>query len=254
MRTGGVSQGPFDSLNFSISVGDSPENVEQNLAIAARHLGVDRSRILFLDQVHGTIIRVFNAQTSHEQAHALEGDAVASRDPLVACAVRNADCAPVLLADRASGAVVAVHSGWKGTQQNIVAEAVRWLRSQNDKADVVAAVGPHIEACCFEVGPEVAEALAKASAAPDVSRMGPRGRPHVDLRAILHAQLLDAGVRPDAIDHVRGCTVCDADRFFSYRRDGQRSGRMLSAIVPRGQWSRALSCFSPAPNAAPRPN
>ena len=100
---------------------------------------------------------------------------------------------------------------------------------------VLAAIGPHIETCCFEVGDDVAAELAAAStqgAAVIERRAG--ARPHVDLRRVVRAQLVAAGVGDADIDDVAGCTVCDAARFFSYRRDGARSGRLLSAIVARG--------------------
>lgn len=237
-RQGGASSEPFDSLNFSIDVGDDPEKVDENLAVAGRELGVDPARILFLRQVHGTTVHAVAPPHERSDTLSLQGDAVAAQDACVACGVRVADCAPVLLADRSSGTVAAVHSGWRGTQQNVVRHTVRFLREYVDTPlDLVAAVGPHIETCCFEVGHDVAALLSRASPVADTVRIGPRGRPHVDLRRILHAQLIEAGVRHDDIEHVRGCTVCQKNHFFSYRRDGQRSGRLLAAIVPRGETS-----------------
>jgi YfiH family protein len=163
------------------------------------------------------------------------GDITLARAAGVGCGVRSADCATVLAGDRRSGAVVAIHSGWRGTVGRAAIEGVAALRRlAGEGADVVAAIGPHIEACCFEVGDDVAAELAGCStvgAAATHREVG--ARPRVDLRRILHAQLEEAGVAPDAIDDVRGCTVCDGARFFSYRRDGQRSGRLLSAIVSR---------------------
>lgn len=233
-RCGGASDEPFDSLNFSIDVGDAPERVTRNLALAAEELGVDPDRILFLQQVHGTTTHAVAPPFDRRETVALQGDAVVARDPSVACSVRVADCAPILLADRVTGTVAAVHSGWRGTQQNIVAHVVRFLREYAGRSlDLVAAVGPHIEPCCFEVGHDVAAQLSHASPVADTVLMGPRGRPHVDLRRILHAQLIEVGVRHEQIEHVRGCTVCDARRFFSYRRDGKKSGRLMASIVPR---------------------
>lgn len=233
-RLGGSSPAPFDSLNFSISVGDSPSNVSANLASAASLLGVPAELIFYLDQIHSDF--VFPVDRSHYAAtfRKRQGDAVVSHDPNVACAARFADCAPVLIADQASGAVVAVHSGWRSTAQNICGAAVRALQNlTGNPLSLIAAVGPHIEACCFEVGDDVARTLQSASPAHDVLRPGKRDRPHVDLRSVIHAQLLAAGVAENAIDHVRGCTVCDGDKFFSYRREGARSGRMMAAIVAR---------------------
>jgi len=159
----------------------------------------------------------------------------------VAAGVRTADCVPVLVADRSSGAVAAAHAGWKGVEAGVVAAAVRELLGDGDggPASLVAAIGPHIETCCFEVGVDVADRLAAASPAGRavVRPASPsKSDTHalVDLRRAVRAQLEALGFAAGAIDDVRGCTACDAERFFSYRRDGARSGRHVSAIVARG--------------------
>jgi hypothetical protein len=100
-------------------------------------------------------------------------------------------------------------------------------------ADAVAAIGPHIERCCFEVGDDVARRIAAASPAGDTVIDASRARPRADLRRMIEAKLVGLGLDRAAIDQVRGCTVCDEHRFFSYRRDGRVSGRMLAAVVPR---------------------
>ena len=103
-----------------------------------------------------------------------------------------------------------------------------------EQAEIVAAVGPHIEGCCFEVGDDVAAQLAACSSLGERALIRGGARARVDLRRIIHAQLEAAGIAAGAIDDVPGCTVCDRDRFFSYRRDGQVGGRLLSAIAVRG--------------------
>lgn len=235
-RQGGVSGGEHASLNFAASTGDDPSNVAANLERAAARLGIPASRIFYLSQVHGVATAVVDEGDDRERVLHQEGDAVAARGgQRLACGARSADCGTILLGDRASGAVCAVHAGWKGTARGVVEAAVLALRQvAGGEPRLVAAIGPHIEACCFEVGAEVAAELAAASeAGAAVVRPGPRGKPHVDLRAILRAQLRSAGLAGDAIDDVRGCTVCDPERFFSYRRQGAKSGRLLAAIVPR---------------------
>jgi hypothetical protein len=145
--------------------------------------------------------------------------------------VRSADCVPVLIADRRSGAVAAVHAGWRGVEQNVVGATLERLRALLGRpGELVAAVGPHIELEAFEVSAEIAERLRHASSVRDVVDAS-RAKPHVDLRRIVRAQLTDAGLPDAAVDDVPGCTFADAARFFSFRRDGQRSGRHLSAIV-----------------------
>ncbi len=235
-RQGGVSAPPYDSLNFSMTVGDREPDVAANLARAASDLLCLPHHIVFLHQVHGVDCHIVHHPNDSPSIRSRSGDAVLSRHPDVACAVRFADCAPILIGDLRSGAVAAVHSGWRGTLLDIASVALHSLeRLTGAPLDPVAAIGPHIEACCFEVGHDVAAQLRAASPDPDILRTGKRDRPHVDLRAMIHAQLLRAGVSEDRIDHVRGCTVCDRERFFSYRRDGERGGRHLAAIVARRQ-------------------
>lgn len=235
-RRGGVSRAPFDSLNFSRRVGDAEESVEANLHRAAEALGVPLDRLYFLSQVHGTeVVQLSGGEDRDEIVHRT-GDATVSTSPGVACGVRVADCVPVLVADRETGAVCAIHSGWQGTTLGVTCAAVTALRKLiGGEGDLIAAIGPHIERCCFEVGDDVAERL--AASAPFESdvivREGER-KPHADLRRIVRSQLRALGLDDLAIDDVHGCTKCDADRFFSYRRDKERSGRHLAAIVTRG--------------------
>lgn len=232
-REGGVSRPPFDTLSFAPSVGDDPEAVRENFARAARLLGVEAAKIFVLSQVHGVAARVIGEGDDRDAVVRERGDIVLSLARGIACGVRSADCVPVLVGDRRSGAVVAIHSGWRGTVQDAAAAGIAALRGMiGDDGDLVAAVGPHIARCCFEVGDDVAAELAGCSSLGDravIREPGPR--PRVDLRAIVRAQLEAVGVAASAIDDVPGCTVCERARFHSHRRDGARSGRMLSAIV-----------------------
>jgi len=233
-RQGGVSEPPWNSLNFSLASGDDPRAVRTNLERAAAHLGVAAERIYFLCQVHGSDHRVVDGGQPPAEVQRWEGDIALSRTPELACGVRTADCAAVLLADRRSGAVAAIHSGWRSTVQSVVSAGLAALGElSGGPLEPVAAIGPHIEACCFEVGEDVAARLAAASPAGEAVVDRRPAKPHVDLRRIIAAQLEQSGVPAEAIDHVRGCTVCQPERFHSYRRDGQRGGRMLAAIVTR---------------------
>lgn len=232
-RQGGVSQPPYDSLNFSTGTGDDEAAVRENLQRAAAHLGVGVGRIYFLKQVHGRAHWLIRGDESPAELSQTPGDITITRFAGVAAAVRTADCPAVLMADRHSGTVAAVHSGWRGTVQRVVQAALTALESLGCEADeLVAAIGPHIEACCFEVGPDVAAELAGACSLGRAVVDESRAKPHVDLRRILEAQLREGGVPAANIDHVRGCTLCEPERFHSYRRDGNRGGRMLAAIVP----------------------
>lgn len=245
-RLGGVSRPPWDSLNFSAGVGDDPAAVAENLRRAEGFLKVAPGRLYFLSQVHGSDYRVLEGTEGWEEVVQSVGDITLSHTAGVGCGIRTADCVPVLLADKKSGAVAAVHSGWRGTAARVAMTGVRALRELIGAGggELIAAVGPHIEACCFEVGEDVARELAGASTAGESAVLRgskalcedapPEGKPRVDLRRIVRAQLEEAGIEPGSIDDVRGCTVCDKERFHSFRRDRDRSGRLLSAVVARG--------------------
>lgn len=232
LRTGGVSEGAFSSLNLGRAIGDAPAAVEENHARLAQAVGY--SSLYELSQVHGRVVRLVTERESPVDLRREEGDALAGKGTGLALGVRVADCVPVLLADRRTGAVAAAHAGWRGAALGVVGESLRTLAEAfgTDAADVIAVIGPHIRAPHFEVGPEVAAQLgASAPGAPIVTQRFPK--PHVELAAVLRHQLVAAGVPRGAIDDLGGCTFAEPERFFSYRRDGGQSGRHLAVIVGR---------------------
>lgn len=239
-RRGGVSAAPFATLNFAAKTGDAPEHIQENLARAAAWLGVPAGRVYFASQVHGVVALEIDGAEDRAAFARREADATFALERGFACGVRSADCGTILVGDRASGAALAIHAGWQGTELGVVGASIAALRaslarSSSREPDLVAAVGPHIEACCFEVDVDVAARLAACSSLGEraIDRAAGSKR-FVDLRRILTEQLAASGVARDRVDHVRGCTKCDAERFFSYRRDGKVGGRLLSAVVSRG--------------------
>jgi polyphenol oxidase len=230
-RRGGASDGPFDSLNFATVTGDAPGHVAENRRRAALALGVGPDQLFVLSQVHGIAhVEVERGQSSAEVA-AQEGDIVVTRDRSAA-AIRTADCVPVLLGCVETGIVAACHAGWKGCVAGAIGESVRVLRELGAQS-IVAAIGPHISVAAFEIAEDVAKQLVDASPDPNIIDRR-EGKLYGNLRRMARAQLRASGLPDDAIDDVPGCTVFDQDLFFSFRRDGEASGRMLSAIVGRG--------------------
>lgn len=235
-RLGGVSQPPFESLNFAISVGDDPEAVAENVRRAAREVGIEPGRFYVLSQVHGRAFHILDGAEERDVVARRVGDITITKAAGVGCGVRTADCVPILIGDRRTGAVAAVHSGWRGTADDVTSAGISALLDvAGGGCDLVAAIGPHIEGCCFEVGDDVAAELARASTLGEASVLRRPGdpKPKVNLRAIVRAQLEAAGVPSSSIDDVPGCTACDPRRFHSHRRDRDRSGRMVSVIVAR---------------------
>ena len=242
LRTGGVSPAPFDSLNLGASVGDAAESVEENLRRLLEAAGV-RGGLATAHQVHGD--RVLGASAGgvlHEILPATEpqpegADAVVALDDGVAAGVRVADCVPLLLYAEDQGAAAAVHSGWRGTRLSIAARAVRALQhaAGADPARILAAVGPCIGRCCYEVSPELASmfrGLFGPEAADDPAH---RPKPHLDLRACVEGALQRAGVPAERIEQVEGCTSCDMSAFFSHRRDKGRTGRHIAFVAAGAQ-------------------
>lgn len=232
-RAGGVSDPPYDALDFAI-LRDAAK-LRENQRRLAEAVGFDPARLYQTKQVHGRVV----LRAEGEPARFVENEAdgiLGEPGTDHAVAVRVADCVPVLLADASTGRVAAVHAGWRGVVAEIVREAMRSL----SPSATIAAIGPCIGACCFEVGADVAEQIAHATT-PDViaRRDEPRGKAFVDLRRGVRAQLVALGVPNEAIDDVpsarahEGCTRCDAERFYSYRRDADSSGRLVGVIVAR---------------------
>jgi YfiH family protein len=212
-RRGGVSGGPFSSLNLGRLTDDDPAAVDANRARVGEAVGHPWARFAFGRQVHGAAVRRVTGTRAPVQGEEEDGQATARDD--VATVVFTADCLPVALV--APGAVAMLHGGWRGLADGIVAEGVRALREVGgDKGEVVAALGPHARGCCYEVGEEVHERFAGHDA-----RVGER---NLALDVVATDQLRDAGV---AAVHDSGlCTICAGDDlFFSHRRDAGVTGR-----------------------------
>ena len=219
LRTGGVSTGPYASLNLGDHVGDDPAAVAENRRRVREALALP-SEPLWLEQVHGTAVARFG------EAVRPRADASVALAPGQVCAVMVADCLPVLLADRAGTCVAAAHAGWRGLAAGVLEATVAALPV--DPAQLVAWLGPAIGPEAFEIGPEVREAfLAVDPEAADAFRPGTGDRWLADAYRLARQRLARAGVTDV---HGGGlCTVSDPTRFFSYRRDGV-TGRMAALI------------------------
>ncbi len=232
-RIGGVSTGPFATLNVAVGPGDEPDAVAENLRRFAARMEVDPDSLFQTSQVHGATVRTVAASDDRLAVVREEADALVAHDPAIAVGIRTADCVPILLHDGKTGSVAAVHAGWRGVVSGVVQASVATLALRaRSAADIVAAIGPSIGACCFEVGDDVADAIESAAPADGVVLRDRGPKPYVDLRRAVRLQLRALGVADASIEDVPGCTRCDATRFFSHRRDGARSGRLLAAIAP----------------------
>lgn len=209
---------PWPGYSFSISPATTPEHVEMSYLALARELDVDRERIVTVHQVHGTEILVADSRT---QAQA---DALITTTPGLIVGVKLADCCGVLMYDASVGVVAAIHSGWRGTAGNIVGKTIEILTSRfkTKTSDIRVWLSPCASGSHYEVGEDVFQVLAK--------HCTPLGSKWLfDNHQAIRDQCFSAGIGEQNIDVRSECTITD-EQWHSYRRDGERSGRMLAFI------------------------
>ena len=274
-RRGGGSEGPAAGLNLGFIAGDARANVEKNRRRFFAQLGTERFALAALRQRHSThiysVVRAASGQLEYCPSGfpALDrpdrllpiGDALVTDQPGVLLSVRVADCLPVLVLDPRQRAVAAIHAGWRSALGRIIEKSVGLMRAVfgSDPQHLLAALGPSIRACCYEVGEEVAAAFCgrfprgeqffreASPASPSTVRAardslpflsaqppghGTRPAPgaRLDLVAVALDQLRSAGVRPSRIQVADFCTACRTDLFFSHRKEGKDTGRTMAVI------------------------
>ena len=234
-RFGGVSEGYLSSLNLGIHRGDDPENVKKNYQILGNALGFEIEDLVFTRQTHTNIVRVADGTNRGEglfREVEPECDALVTNTPGVALAAFTADCTPILLHDPVTGAVGAVHAGWRGTVADIAGNAVRAMGEHfgSRPADLRAAIG----VCCFETHEDVPHAVRAVLGAEAEEFIVPSGEKfRVDLKGVNAALLRRAGVTH--IEVSCECTACRPDRFWSHRRVGNDRGSLAAIIVREGE-------------------
>jgi YfiH family protein len=223
LRGGGLSAEPFASFNLAQHVGDDPEHVRANRALLRAAARIP-SEPLWLEQVHGIHVVVHPGPVSTAAAPP-RADAAVAFGPGRVCVVMTADCLPVVFADRAGTRIGVAHAGWRGLLGGVLEATVAALRAE--PGQLVAWLGPAIGPAAFEVGPEVREAfVVRDESNDDAFVRNATGRFQADLYRLARRALGRAGVH-----HVSGggrCTQREAAEFFSFRRDGGRTGRMAT--------------------------
>jgi YfiH family protein len=234
-RHEGVSRPPYNSLNLGLNTLDTSHNVHGNRSLLARTFGCRVERLVTVTQVHRNDLLVIdepNTEFGHFQK--LECDGIVTNQPGVMIAVGVADCLPILLLDPDRRVVAALHAGWKGTAGGIAVKGVdAMVELFGSKPDrILAALGPAIGPCCYEVDLPVREAFGQSGAVWDeAAEAAGEGRWRLDLVAANRRQLLDAGVREEHLETAGHCVSCAGDWFFSYRRDGGETGRQAGFIM-----------------------
>lgn len=262
-RTGGVSRAYAPAqrageLNLGFTAADERDKVLENRRRLLESLSVrPNTPLVTLKQIHSSVIR---RVTGADADRLLRGDGLMTNEPGLLLAIQTADCIPVLVADVKKKSVAAFHAGWRGTLKRIVENGVGRMRAEFGARpeDLVAAIGPGIGACCYAVGEEVRgefesqfayageifhevsdsdpihlkyPLLFLTARAPGHSNLGPQL--HLNLMEANRRQLVDAGLRAEAISVIGHCTSCQRNRYFSYRAEQGFTGRMLSVVGVR---------------------
>ncbi len=255
-KPGGVSnQDSQKVLNLGFTEWDTKGSVLENRRLFQSALGASGLKLTPLKQIHSDVIHVFDTPPTET----CQGDASITNRSGLLLSVQTADCVPILLVDPKKRAIAAVHAGWRGTLARIVVKAIGQMQMQfkSNPADILAAIGPSIGGCCYEVGTEVAtQFLSQFADAPQwfddfrtgdepnpvqwLNMMPPGHQPPpknvlLDLRKANRAQLLGAGLPAANIFVSDLCTACRRDLLFSYRKEGPQSGRLMSVIGIRPQ-------------------
>jgi YfiH family protein len=230
----GVAPHLFSTRQLELSSGTHPAELAASIGAL---------RLVQVNQVHGRAHVVVRAGQPAANGERPEADALVSNDASAAIAVRAADCVPVLIADRESGAVAAVHAGWRGTCAGVSAAAVSALRAEFGARpeSLVAAIGPSIGVCCYEVGPELVDAFASAgyerylidrwfTSTPPPRGSRVRNPLRLDVAGANRDQLVLAGVPEEQVHQSGLCTAMHLDVLTSYRAEKDKAGRLVAAI------------------------
>lgn len=234
-KHGGVSEGHLATMNMSFTRGDDRANVVENYRRLARAMGVEESGYAFSYQIHTDIVReVQDADmglSEFDDKTLFQADALITNRPGVTLVKHSADCTIVYLYDPVRKAIGLVHSGWRSTVLDIVGKTIVRMRDLYgcDPKDMLTALAPCIQGCCFEVGTEVSDQFEELFPGQNTVSYD-YTKPHVDLVKALTLQLQKSGILADHIASAGLCTSCDTETFFSYRKEKGRCGLAIGAI------------------------
>jgi len=236
-RIGGISQPPYNSLNMGLHVGDNAEDVALNRSLLANAIGVPFEACTFAEQVHGSQVSIVSqaergkGRLDHEDS-IRQVDALITAEPNTCLCVMYADCVPLYFVDPIKQVIAVSHAGWKGTAQDIAGNTVQMMKETYgcNPANILAAIGPSIGQCCYEVNQDVVNKMA-ASVIPVVQPSNNSGKFMLNLQEINRLLMQKAGIVSSNIEISKLCTSCHTDQFYSYRAEGGTTGRMIAWLA-----------------------
>ncbi|MDD5713005.1 MAG: peptidoglycan editing factor PgeF [Smithellaceae bacterium] len=236
-RLGGTSEGVFSSFNVSSRTGDDPGRVRKNLGIFAWAVGIEPEQLLLVNQVHGSdVLIVDRPGFKFFTCQGSDFDAIITDQADIAIGIKTADCVPIFLADRQKKIIAVIHAGWKGTALGIVAKVVDVMvgRFSCAATDILAAIGPAIGPCCYQVDESVYREMAAQPGRGDVFQScAEPGHWMLDLPLANFLQLKAKGVPSGNINVAELCTSCHTNMFFSHRGEAGKTGRQLNFMMIR---------------------
>jgi YfiH family protein len=235
-RSGGVSSLPKDALNLTFVNHDTKDNVLLNRKRFLRTLDIPNDILYTLKQKHSNKVVVVDAADSTKSNLDSAGDALVSNQAGLALAIQVADCYPVLLADVNKRVIANIHAGWRSTLGGIIEHTLEILQKHFGckSSDLLAVIGPGIGKCCYEVGSKVVERFGELLPPRETFWQPVSLNSYkLDLLGIIKYQLRDFGLAHEQIIALGLCTSCHVDLFFSYRKEGKNSGRMMAIILKK---------------------
>lgn len=233
---GGVSNKEYATLNMGTKTKDKIENIKANYKLICHELNIDENNLVFTDQIHGDFIQIVDRKNSkgdivgHNRISNTDGLITSNKE--VCLVTQYADCVPIYILDTKNEVIALIHSGWRGTVKEIGKKAIDIMKKQynTDPLDCLAAIGPSIGQCCYEVDQKVIEEFNKEIGNIDDFLVYKDNKKFdIDLWGINKMILKKAGIRDENIIVSEICTSCDKN-FFSYRRDKGETGRMAALM------------------------
>ncbi len=227
-RLGGSSTGIYAGQNLGLRTGDDVVTVSENRRRFWQALGISEARVAFTDQIHSAEVLTVDKPGIYPRSDAL----ISPCDGLF-LTIQTADCLPIFIFDPVKRFVAAIHAGWRGAIAGIVQNTLKMitgLHGLNPK-NFFAAIGPGLQKECFEIRPDVSRYFSSQYLLPHADP----GKSYLDLSRYIHDLLTKGGIPEEQIEDRKICTMCDHETYYSYRRDREKSGRMMGVIGMRGE-------------------